>query len=485
MNRRTFLKSFGAGIALGGTAGIFLEACKSTTDPGMTGGVRGMQPLRIPATNLGSGNLTAAMGSADMWKGLPSNVITINGSFLGPTISIRKGNTLNIGFTNGLSEMSSIHWHGLQVPSVMDGHPKDAIAAGKNYTYTFPIVDRAGTYWYHAHPDGLTGKQAYLGLAGLLLVSDDEEDALNLPSREYDIPLVLQDKRLDTNNAILWNKTSDDVPSGFLGDNVFVNGTPDAYHGVKKALYRLRFVNASNARIYNVGFEDGHPMQLIANDGGLLDKPYEMTAVMIAPGERIDVLVDFSNYQLGHSVKLQSLAFTFGGHDNENYPQGKVLDLVRFDVNVSGTNSYAMPSALTNYEKLDPAKAVSTRYVQLTMDHTKPYGQHMIDGKTWDPNQMDRVDYQMKAGDLEIWEIENQGPAAHSMHFHGTQFQVLERVGKTLRPNDLGWKDTVYFEPDDFVRLLVRYNTYKGLYLFHCHNLEHEDDGMMLNIEVS
>jgi len=480
MNRRNFLKSLGALTVVGASSSI-IASCDNGNDP-VVEAKRGTQALRIPVTNYGSGEFIAAMGSADIWKGLPSNVITINGALLGPTIRVKKGNTLNINFTNGLTEASNIHWHGLNVPADMDGHPKDAVAAGSSKRYTFPIVDRAGTYWYHAHPDMRTGYQAYMGLAGVLIVSDDEEDALNLPDREFDIPLVLQDKRLDTDNKILWDRTPDDIPSGYLGDTMFVNGTPDAYHEVARGLYRLRFVNASNARIYMLGFEDKRTMHLIANDGGLLDKPYPMTEIKLSPGERVEVLVDFKSDLLGSTVKLKTLQYAFNSsHQNPSYPQGAEHDLVRFDVKLTTTNSYTVPAALTNYEKLDPTKAVNNRYFQFTMDHSAEYGQHKINGLVFD---MNRIDYTVKAGDLEIWEMENQGDAIHSMHIHGLQFQIIDRSFDALKSNDYGWKDTLLINGSEFVRIAVRFNQNKGVYIFHCHNLEHEDDGMMVNVEV-
>jgi FtsP/CotA-like multicopper oxidase with cupredoxin domain len=263
---------------------------------------------------------------------------------------------------------------------------------------------------------------------------------------------------------------------------MFVNGTPDAYHEVARGLYRLRFVNASNARIYMLGFEDKRTMHLIANDGGLLDKPYPMTEIKVSPGERVEVLVDFKDDLLGSSVKLKTLQYAFNStHQNPSYPQGAEHDLVRFDVKLTTTNSYTVPAALTNYEKLDPTKAVNTRYFQFTMDHTAEYGQHKINGLVFD---MNRIDYTVKAGDLEIWEMENQGDAIHSMHIHGLQFQIIDRSFDALKPNDYGWKDTLLINGSEFVRVAVRFNENKGVYIFHCHNLEHEDDGMMVNVEV-
>ncbi len=482
MDRRDFLKSLGAGVALSTSGGFLLSACKSTTEPAKPA-VRGPQAMRIPNVILGSGTFNAALGNVEFWSGIPtSNMITVNGAFLGPTIKVRKGNSLNIRFNNNLSQMSNIHWHGLTVPAEMDGHPKDAIMPGMGFDYSFKILDRAGTYWYHAHPDMMTGEQAYKGLAGVVIVNDDAEDALGLPAREFDVPLVLQDKRLNIKNEVVWDKTPDDIAPGFLGDTIFVNGTPDSVHKVSKGLYRFRLVNASNARIYNIGFEDKRTIQLIANDGGLLEKPIAVTSVKISPGERADILVDFSGDADGVSLKLKSLEFAYvSDHQNLMYPQGAEYDVLRFDVGSGVGNSYTIPSALVPLEKINLFNTVNTRQFTLTMDHTRTYGQHQINGLVF---EMARVDYTAKLGDIEEWYIENQGSAVHGMHIHGVQFQIIERLSGTLAPTDMGWKDTIVIGPSETVRIALQFNTYKGLYLFHCHLLEHEDDGMMVNVEV-
>ena len=472
----------GATIALSAGGGYVLSACKVTTEPPKPA-ERGPQALRIPNIILGTGTITAAVGSAEFWNGITSpDIITINGAILGPTIKVRKGNSLNIHFNNNLSQVSNIHWHGLTVPAEMDGHPKDAVAAGKGFDYSFKILDRAGTYWYHAHPDMMTGEQIYKGLAGLVIVNDDAEDALGMPTREFDVPLILQDKRVNEKNQVIWDKKREDVAPGFLGETVFVNGTPDAFHKVTKGLYRFRIVNASNARIFNVGFEDKRMMNLIANDGGLLEKPIPVTSVKLSPGERADVLVDFSGDMIGASLKLKSFAFTYtSDHQNVTYPQGKEYDILRFDITGGTTNSYKVPAALLPFDILDTTNPAQNRYMALTMNDAVSTGQHQINDLVF---EMDRIDFQVKLGDIEVWFVENKSSAGHGMHIHGLQFQIIERSGATLAPTDMGWKDTISLGPSESARIALRFTTYKGRYLFHCHLLEHEDDGMMLNLEV-
>ncbi len=481
MNRRSFLKGIGLAAAYSQLPTL-LNACSSetTTSPPQ----RIMQPLRTPAELSSSGSLMAASGRTDLWPDISSNAILINGTFLGPTIRIAKGASLNIQFTNQLSEDSNIHWHGLSAPAAMDGHPADAVKPGASFNYNFPILDRAATYWYHAHPDRATAKQAYLGLAGVFIVTDAEEQALGLPSGAQDVALVLQDKRLSASGEMIYAPSEDDYLSGVLGDVVLVNGTPNSYLEVEKTLYRLRFVNASNARLYNVAFNDGRSFSIIATDGGLIEKPVAAFSFYISPGERVEILVDFSNDAIGSTLKLKSLPFPFGtSHNDPAHPQGMELELTEIRVTKTSTKTATIPSSLSSISKLSEASAVRTRHFTLTMDHSRTYGKHLIDGKVF---EMGRIDYQIPFNDIEVWEFENQGESIHGMHVHGTQFQVLERLfgDWQLQTTDQGWKDTVYIGPNETVRVIIRFSAYKGIYLLHCHNLEHEDDGMMVNLEV-
>jgi FtsP/CotA-like multicopper oxidase with cupredoxin domain len=275
-------------------------------------------------------------------------------------------------------------------------------------------------------------------------------------------------------------ETDNDHSNGFLGDAVLVNGTPDPYLEVAAGLYRFRILNGSNARIYDLAFSDGRPFHVIGTDGGLLDRPYEVTYTYLAPAERIELLVDFSKDAIGSSVMLHTLAFSGGSGSGPQ--QGTEMPVIRFDVTRPGSGSVTIPATLANLERLDPTKAVRTRTFQLKIDHTtKPEG-HTINDKTF---EMMRIDEEVAIGDLEIWTFQNVSFLPHPMHLHGAQFQVLDRNGSTaLDPRDLGWKDTVYVRPFDTVRVLVRFGTWPGVLLVHCHNLEHEDHGMMLNYSM-
>src|SRR5690606_35561583 len=268
-------------------------------------------------------------------------------TYLGPIIRVRRGQRVRIDLLNELPEPTIVHWHGLHVPDTMDGHPRFAIAPGQRYVYQFTVLNRAGSYWFHPHPHGRTGAQVYFGLAGLFLVSDDEEAALRLPSGRYDVPLVLQDRSFDDNNQLtyLGSGLTDGAPSenpdrpqmleggglmrgggmargsmgsmmvrmmGVLGDDILVNGRPSASLSVEPRPYRLRFLNGSNTRIYKLAWHHGSPLIVIGSDGGLLAAPVRRDYVMLAPAERLDLSVDFARWPAGSELSLRSLAFEGG-----------------------------------------------------------------------------------------------------------------------------------------------------------------------------
>ena len=260
---------------------------------------------------------------------------------------------------------------------------------------------------------------------------------------------------------------------GWLGDTILVNGTPNPFLTVAPTLYRFRMVNASNARVYNIGLSDGKQFTIIGNDGGLLEKPVQVTSVMLAQAERLDVIVDLSSYLQGQSVTIKSLPFSFGGSPGSGtVPQGAELDLLQLQITKTGSSGGIIPQTLSQITKYDPANAIKTRSFEMQM--------HFINTKSF---SMDRIDEKVKLGDLEQWTFANLSEDIHPMHVHGLQFQVLNRSGES-QPSDEGWKDTVRVGPAEIVNVLLRYSDYVGLYLVHCHNLEHEDDGMMANVLV-
>lgn len=448
-------------------------------------------PLAIPSMMDATQASIEAKSSSIIVNG--SNISTLGyggASILGPTLRIQQGATLNLLFSNQLNEATNIHWHGLVAPPLQDGYPTDVTKPGGTFNYKFKVNDRPGTYWYHPHPDMSTASQAYRGLAGFFLITSPEERALNLPEGQYDIPLVVQDKRLT--NGLIYNPNNDDRTIGLFGESILVNGTMGPFLDVATRTYRLRLLNGSNARIYNFSLSSGAKFNLIGTDGGLIDSPKEMSSVLLSPGERADILVDFGSIAMDSSVFLVSN--TFSGAYAQGY---QMFKLMKFTVKKVETDPFTMPSMLMPVEKLTQSESIATRKFSIGHDGMGGMGHngmshggtagvvmHPLDGKFFDPNRKDEV---VKAGTVEIWEFDNSiGTETHPMHLHGLQFQVLKRTGGRgkLEPWELGWKDTVLAFPGEKVSIIIRFPDNRGKFVFHCHNLEHEDAGMMLNFEI-
>ena len=441
--------------------------------------------------------------------------------FLNPVLKARKGTTFRARFWNALEEESIIHWHGLEVDSNNDGHPHYAVPGGATYDYHFPVVSRAATYWYHAHPHHLTGKQVHLGLAGVFIVEDDEElalqRALDLELGVSDIPLMLQDKRFDASGALLYAPDSRERIHGYLGTDTLVNLTPRPYFDAATRIYRFRLINASNARLYRVAFRQGERLldfQLIGSDGGLLDRPRALSEAFLSPGERIDLLLDLRAAQIGDELTLVSLPFD-PMHLEENAPptkadhalhaghgsgssgaapaDGSALDLLRIRVDRKTAYDRNIPQTLS----VLPEPAVDAGKPRLiTLDQAK--GVWRINGRTYDIKATPIV---VKRGATEVWKVRNAARGMpHPFHIHGFQSRVLARSGgpqqqqrlavgeNGLAANDLGWKDTLCVWPGETVDIVTNFShAYLGdqVYMLHCHNLEHADHGMMLNFRIA
>jgi len=248
--------------------------------------------------------------SARLLQGPKDTLTELAGSYLGPLIRLQKGQKVRIHLHNELSEATVTHWHGLHVPANMDGHPMYVIDPGETLVYEFEMLNRAGMSIYHPHPHEATAKQVYNGLAGAILINDEEEAALELPSGEYEIPIVIQDRLFDEQNQLVYARSMHDRMMGFYGNRILVNGRPDFQINVASRAYRLRFLNGSTARIYKLGWDDGTPITVIGVDGGLLEKPETKPYVMLAPGERLDVWADFSGRNEGSQLVMRSLPFS-------------------------------------------------------------------------------------------------------------------------------------------------------------------------------
>ena len=479
MKRRSALKIFGLGIggalALGtGGLGIYYAAGKRDTTgkidfdtplavPPLAESVRGDSGTRVFTLGVESGETAFKDGAATRTWG-------VNGTYLGPTVRARRGEKVEFAVHNGLDEETSIHWHGMHLPAAMDGGPHQIVAPDATWTPEWTVEQQAATLWYHPHVHGETADHTYRGLTGLFIIDDDDADALNLPS-EYgvdDLPMIVQDRSFDRDNQFEAR-----VPlagsQGVLGDEILVNGTLGPYFDVTTRLVRLRLLNGSNSRLYNFGFSDDRDFSLVATDGGLLAEPWETDRLHLSPGERAEIVVAF---EPGETVELRS-------HPSPEYGSllGRVqgfedlLDICRFQAADSLSDDTEIPAALGTAPDIDADEAVEERSFVLASDQIN--GQSMA---------MDRIDFGVQEGTVEVWEVSNGNGYMHNFHVHDVQFQVLTVDGDAPPPHLRGWKDTVLLAEEKIYRLAMRFSDHTDPnmpYMFHCHLLQHEDAGMM------
>lgn len=426
-------------------------------------------------------------------------------TLINPVLRMQAGSNVRVRYWNALDETSIIHWHGLTVDTNNDGHPHYAVGAGETYDYQFTVSNRAGTYWYHPHPPQLPGKQQYLGLAGLLIVEDADEialqRALDLQLGVTDIPLLIQDKRFAEDGTLRYAPGAKDNLLGYCGDRVLVNLTPSPCFDCASRLYRFRLVNGSNARIYRLAFLSGdEPLefQVIGADGGLLERPVAARELFLGPAERTDVLLDLRTAGLGDRVILSSLPFDamhFGEHakTGDASVNGAPLELML--IRVAGKVPYdrVVPETLS---RVDPPASDALPQRPFAFNYVK--GQWRINGYTY---RITETAFSVNRGAREIWTFTSTGPAMpHPIHIHGFQYRVLERRGSpahlqklamnggSLPASELGWKDSVLLWPGETIRLLVDFtHPFPGdqVYMLQCHNLEHENHGMMVNFRIA
>ncbi|MBX3045218.1 MAG: multicopper oxidase domain-containing protein [Candidatus Kapabacteria bacterium] len=481
--RRKFIKNTSA-LTVGLIANNFLFNSKAYSKDNIDNKILGTENLFQNPPLFDTTNVMMIMNSThEFVSGVNSNIISLGGGFPAPTIKVKKGDTLNVSFHNMLGENTNIHWHGIYAPENMDGHPSNFLKPNQAFTYEYQIIQRAGTYYYHSHNHMTTAKQVYNGMYGFLIIVDDEEKSLNLPSAEFEMLMAIQDIRLGTNDKLLYAPNALDKMEGWLGNITLLNGIMNTVKKVSKDSYRLRLVNASNARIYKLAFDDLRTFNIIGTDGGLLEKPFEVTSVFLGPAERLDIIVDFKGDSVGNSVKFISESYDppVGHMGKPTYPQGIKLDIIRFDILDESKSSFTLPLKLSVIEKIPELNSVKTRNFELQMQMMSM--KHTINNKFYD---MDRIDETINFGDIEIWNFVNKDiDMMHPIHIHGLQFQILSRSSSPEIPEyEQGWKDTFLINGGETVRVIAKFNGYEGKYLLHCHNLEHEDDGMMHNYNV-
>ena len=415
-------------------------------------------PLYIPPVVAPTAlTLTAAPGTSNLGGTNITTSWTYNNSLPGPSIKANRGDSVSVLFQNNLPEESIIHWHGMLVNTQNDGHPKFAVPAGSSYQYNYKIKNRAALNWYHPHPDMLTGRQVYNGLAGAFIINDAEEAALNLPSGNFEIPLVLRDATFDNSGNFKYSATG----GGMFGNTALVNGTIRPYLDVQRAVYRFRILCGTNARVFNLTLTGGLALRLIGNDGGLLPVSSTQSQITVSSGERLDILIDFRSVPNGTNILLQDAS--------------EGWELLQFRVN--------SPSVINYTGSLSP---VSVVVPLANPDTTRTFsfdGMSRINGLQYN---MERIDWTSRFNHVERWIFISNGNGPHMAHVHGASFQVIARSGGRgqVFAWETGWKDVVLVDNNETVTILIRFDEYAGEYLMHCHNLEHGDMGMMANFLV-
>lgn len=554
IDRRKFISKAGSGAALV-MAWPIVSSCNSSSPKGGTEVTKSFEPdIDLELTAVQRKLAILPGNETNVWhfqgsviKGDKNVLQEVEGSYLGPTIKVRKGQKIRIRFNNRLPEETIVHWHGMHVPEKYDGHPKDVIETGQTYVYEFEILNRAGTYWYHPHPHGRTGPQVYNGLAGLLLVTDEEEQRLNLPAQEFDVPVVIQDRSFDNENQLVYIDSRMDRMRGFLGNQILVNGKANHTLALKAGCsYRLRLLNGSNSRIYKLGWSDGSKVTVFGVDGSLLTEPKNLPYLMLGPAKRVDVWLDLTDRPHGTELTMENKSFPLevmsggmmgGGmmsSDEISLPQGSVYDVFKIKTSSSGSNRYKLPGKLAADNSLkvsDAINAKNPRQFTFAMSHME----WTINGRTWETTGVSKEE-KVKLNTTEVWELINENgemmmgggghsnddsngggmmgnggmmnrdkmgrggrsnrmQMAHPIHLHQLQFNMLEYAIDEVDPElwdavkdgfiKEGWHDTVLLMPGMRVKIIMRFENFKGLFLYHCHNLEHEDMGMMRNFLIS
>lgn len=437
------------------------------------------RPLLVPPTLEGPVyDLVMDEGTADLMPGFTTNTAGYNGDILGPTLIMETGADITMNVTNNLSELTTTHWHGMHVSAEDDGGPHTKINPGETWSPAFTVMDGASTMWYHPHLHMRTNRHVTWGLAGMILVRDEVERSAGLP-RSYGVdefPIFLMDRIMNIDGQFI---------IGGLGNTVLTNGTPDAYLEVPAQMVRFRVVNASTERGYHFGFSGDVTFHLVGTDGGLLEAPLQMSRMLVMPGERLDVVVDLSGQQ-GGTVDMMAFNSELEGNDipgSANGPGGgnelNGLDLKLVELRVgaaTATPVTSLPDKIRPRSRLDEAQATVTRTVRMTGNPPEPF---MLDDRLFDH---DVIDQYVDLNAVEVWEIVNDTNYAHPFHIHAVQFDILDIDGAPPPPELSGKKDTVLVRRRSSMRFITKFDDHANShvpYMYHCHVLTHEDEGMM------
>ena len=411
-----------------------------------------------------------------------------------------------------------VHLHGANVPSSMDGTPEQWFTPGlaqtgmwfETDTYTWPMEQEETTLWYHDHAMGITRLNTYAGLTGMLYIRSNAEKAMNLPSGKYETGLIIQDRFFYDDGSLSYPTEENNgiqpsvMPENF-GDTIVVNGKAWPYMNVEPRKYRIRLLNASGSRFYHITLDNGGTslsFQQIGSDGGFLNAPVTLNDLLVAPAERCDLIVDFTGMTTGTTITMRNDAptpFNPGALAANPLPSSDpTAQIMQFKViSASSADTSAVPADLrpgNNIASIDQSSAVRTRNLTL-IELTDQYGRILptLNGMGF----MDPVTEIVKNNTTEIWNIANLTDDTHPIHVHLVQFQVIDRrpfdvqacldtgvinyTGPAVSPSpqESGWKDTLQMNPGEVTRIIMRFKSYSGRYLWHCHIIEHEDHDMM------
>jgi len=505
MNRRSFLRNTIAGTtAVAVTPAAFLASCGEVTAPKPTiGNVSGMQVPAPPFDNVfNTLDVNSAIGAAIEASKNYAILIGINGTFCygytdsvwGPTLKSTSGNSASITLTNSTTETSNLHFHGLTLDANLEDGIEGDVSDGGSKTYNFTVNDRAGLYWYHAHYQKTAGKQLNLGLGGLFLVEDNEEDVLNLPAGDQkSTTIVIQDKRFNEDNQMFYGPNIAERMAGYFGETILVNGIQGPFKNISTRIHRLRIANASTARIYNLSLNlstgEEVPFTIIGGDCGLLKTTGgSVTQILLAPGERLDTLVDFSTLAAGTEVFINSRVFGGAG----DYQGAAGFDIMKFVITNEEAETYSIPGSLSTIVDLTEGDVTGeTRNMNISNDGisnddalNNPDNMHGINGDAYDA---DVVNFTVNSGAIEKWVFDNSsGNEPRAMHVYGAQFQVLAREGGrgNVKIWERGWKDTVLMLPGEIVTIIIPFTVATGKYHVVCTNLEQADSGLINNFEI-
>ena len=407
----------------------------------------------------------------------PTKIWGYEGTTPGPTISMRAGQKIVVRQVNELTTGTTTHLHGGDTDAVYDGYPTQLVPPGSSFDHVYTGEGETATLWYHDHAIHRTGENVYAGLAGMFLVSDANERSLPLPKGRFDVPLVIQDRLFDKDAQLVYPfedpRTHQVLQQGVFGDTFLVNGAPRPFMRVARRKYRFRVLNGCNARVLTLALSTGEAMTVIASEHQLFEHPVDTTTLHMATSERYQVVIDFSKYPVGSKIVLRN---EFEGDPGDPFSEALTREIMRFDVVADVKDPSSVPADLA------PQEPLGVPTVHRTWEFHRSGGQWRINDEVFEESRVDAV---LKNGTTELWTLVNGGGGwIHPIHPHLVSFKVLDRNGSPPEPWEVGAKDTVSLGQGDVVRIQFDVDENKeGKYVFHCHNVEHEDDDMMTNIQ--